>query len=61
MIYILIVLWGGASTSYTGKAALAVEFNDLPSCRAAVAEITRQSRLGGNVYTTLCAQKGLAK
>lgn len=58
MIYILIVLWAGQSASYSGKTALAVEFNDLASCQAAAMEIRRQQDLASYVGTILCAQKG---
>jgi len=58
MIYILIVLWGSYMSSSSGKAAIAVEFNDLASCRAAAAEIQRQSETGNKPYAILCAQKG---
>ncbi len=59
MIYILIVMWFGQSSSYSGKAAIAVEFNTLANCQAAAAEIRRQSpdtyALTGVV---MCAAKG---
>lgn len=59
MIYILIVLWFGDSQQTTGKAALAVEFNDHKSCQAAAAEIRRQSSdYGRRVGTLICAAKG---
>ena len=58
MIYILIVMWMGNGTGTSGKAAITVEFNDLPSCRAAAAEITKQSDYGFRPSTILCAQKG---
>jgi hypothetical protein len=61
MIYILIIMWYGSSTSYSGKAALAVEFNDLQSCQAAAAEIRTQQDFTHRVGTVLCAQKGAKK
>jgi len=56
MIYILIFLWGT-----NGKANLAVEFNDLESCKIAANEIQKQlkySRYGTGEYALLCTPKG---
>ncbi len=63
MTYILIVLWLGTASAASGKAALAVEFNDLASCRTAAAEILKQEQNDTPpryraVGTILCAQKG---
>lgn len=58
MIYILIVLWIGTYTSSAGKAALAVEFNTIESCRAAAEEIRRQADYTHKVATAVCAAKG---
>ena len=54
MIYILIAYLYGGTQSTAGKAALAIEFNDLPACRAAAAEIRRQK----SPDVLLCAAKG---
>lgn len=55
MIYILIFIG-----IYSQKAtSLTAEFNDLPSCRAAAAEIQRQ--MGYKPDAVLCAQKGVQK
>lgn len=55
MIYILIAVWFG-TPSYSGKAALAVEFNNKASGLAAADELRKQSGTNGNVI--LCAPKG---
>jgi hypothetical protein len=57
MVYILIVLWFGTHSS-TGKAALAVEFNNIESCRAAADEIRRQADSYSKLGAVLCAAKG---
>lgn len=49
MIYILIVLW-----MTSGKAAIAVEFNDVKSCEAAAARIQQQS----SATVLICTPKG---
>lgn len=58
MLYILIVMWFGDSSYYSGKAALAVEFNDRSSCMSAAAEIRRQERGSAPIGTLFCAPKG---
>ncbi len=54
MIYILIGIWMSS-----GKAAVAIEFNDLKSCQAAAAEIHRHDNYGGP-RALFCAAKGKA-
>lgn len=55
MKYILIIILIGVHRS----AALTVEFNDLPSCRAAAAEIQKQTEQAATVPgAILCAAKG---
>lgn len=54
MTYVLILMWYGLTTSTSGKAALAIEFNDLKSCQAAVAEIKKQN----SPDLIVCARKG---
>lgn len=59
MIYILILLWSGASTSYSGKAAIAVEFKGLAACQVAAAEVRRQSAANDRELTVaVCARQG---
>lgn len=61
MKWILIVMWYGASTSWSGKAAISVEFNDKPSCLAA-ADVIRQQESGtSRIGTIVCAAKGEEK
>jgi hypothetical protein len=59
MSYILIVMWMGMSSSYSGKAAISVEFNSLKSCLAAADALKRQDNRGGSeIGAILCAAKG---
>ena len=55
MIYILIVMWAGYSTSNSGKTALAVEFNTLEACQATQVAIRKQN----SASVALCAAKGV--
>lgn len=58
MTYILIVMWFGTASFSSGRAALAVEFNDLKSCQAAAAEIRKQGGKDAPIGAMLCAEKG---
>lgn len=58
MIYILIVMWFGQSASYSGKAAISVEFNSLEACQAAAKSIKQQSDTYAQIGTIVCAAKG---